>query len=273
MKPKPGQTIVYRDELTDDFFETRTNRTVSVDGNYRYLPKNPFFRFFSFLAYYCLALPLLWLYGKLILRVRVEGRKNVRKLKKTGYVVYCNHTNWWDSFIGAVFVARPKRTYVVANKTAISIRGIRTLVRMLGCIPVPDTTRAFMNFNGAVKRLMKEKKALVVFPEAHIWPYYTGIRPFSAVSFQYAVAGRRPRPPGRGHLPRAEKGRKTREKAPSHHSHRRAGLSRSHGRQKMRGGKAARAGVRLYGDKGRFTRQLRVLPVRQAGRGLTAGGV
>lgn len=123
MKPKPGQTIVYRDELTDDFFETRTNRTVSVDGNYRYLPKNPFFRFFSFLAYYCLALPLLWLYGKLILRVRVEGRKNVRKLKKTGYVVYCNHTNWWDSFIGAVFVARPKRTYVVANKTAISIRG------------------------------------------------------------------------------------------------------------------------------------------------------
>ena len=30
---------------------------------------------------------------------------------------------------------------------------------------------------------------LVVFPEAHIWPYYTGIRPFSAVSFQYAVAG------------------------------------------------------------------------------------
>ncbi|MBS6464009.1 MAG: 1-acyl-sn-glycerol-3-phosphate acyltransferase [Firmicutes bacterium] len=189
MKPKPGQTIVYRDELTDDFFETRTNRTVSVDGNYRYLPKNPFFRFFSFLAYYCLALPLLWLYGKLILRVRVEGRKNVRKLKKTGYVVYCNHTNWWDSFIGAVFVARPKRTYVVANKTAISIRGIRTLVRMLGCIPVPDTTRAFMNFNGAVKRLMKEKKALVVFPEAHIWPYYTGIRPFSAVSFQYAVAG------------------------------------------------------------------------------------
>ena len=154
MKPKPGQTIVYRDELTDDFFETRTNRTVSVDGNYRYLPKNPFFRFFSFLAYYCLALPLLWLYGKLILRVRVEGRKNVRKLKKTGYVVYCNHTNWWDSFIGAVFVARPKRTYVVANKTAISIRGIRTLVRMLGCIPVPDTTRAFMNFNGAVKRLM-----------------------------------------------------------------------------------------------------------------------
>lgn len=188
MKPKPGQTIVYRDELTDDFFETRTNRTVSVDGNYRYLPKNPFFRFFSFLAYYCLALPLLWLYGKLILRVRVEGRKNVRKLKKTGYVVYCNHTNWWDSFIGAVFVARPKRTYVVANKTAISIRGIRTLVRMLGCIPVPDTTRAFMNFNGAVKRLMKEKKALVVFPEAHIWPYYTGIRP--VFGGQLSICGR-----------------------------------------------------------------------------------
>ena len=26
---------------------------------------------------------------------------------------------------------------------------------------------------------------LAIFPEAHIWPFYTGIRPFSATSFRY----------------------------------------------------------------------------------------
>lgn len=28
---------------------------------------------------------------------------------------------------------------------------------------------------------------MTIYPEAHIWPYYTGIRPFKAVSFQYPV--------------------------------------------------------------------------------------
>ncbi len=266
MKPKPGQTIVYRDELTDDFFETRTNRTVSVDGNYRYLPKNPFFRFFSFLAYYCLALPLLWLYGKLILRVRVEGRKNVRKLKKTGYVVYCNHTNWWDSFIGAVFVARPKQDgdlhprhpHARAHAGLYSRAGYHAGV---------------YEFQRRGKAPDEGEKGARGLPGSAYLALLYRNPPVFGGQLSICGRGRRPRPPGRGHLPRAEKGRKTREKTPSHHSHRRAGLSRSHGRQKMRGGKAARAGIRLYGDKGRFARQLRVLPVRQAGRGLTAGGV
>lgn len=48
MKPKPGQTIVYRDELTDDFFETRTNRTVSVTGTTAISRKIPFSVFSPF---------------------------------------------------------------------------------------------------------------------------------------------------------------------------------------------------------------------------------
>ena len=29
---------------------------------------------------------------------------------------------------------------------------------------------------------------MTIYPEAHIWPYYTKIRPFEAVSFKYPVA-------------------------------------------------------------------------------------
>lgn len=195
MKLKAGQTVFYKDELNDDFMDTLKNRTVKIDGNYRYLPRNPFFRMFSFLLYYCVAIPVLWLYGKLFLRIRIEGRKNLKKLKKSGYILYCNHTNWWDAFSGSVFMARPKRTYIVASKDALSIKGIATIVRMLGGIPLPDTTQAYVNFNTAINRIMEKKQALIVYPEAHIWPYYTGVRPFSSISFKYAVAANVPAVP------------------------------------------------------------------------------
>ena len=32
-----------------------------------------------------------------------------------------------------------------------------------------------------------EKKCVVIYPEAHVWPYYTGIRPFPASSFRFPV--------------------------------------------------------------------------------------
>ena len=31
------------------------------------------------------------------------------------------------------------------------------------------------------------KKCVMIYPEAHIWPYYTGIRPFRELSFRYPV--------------------------------------------------------------------------------------
>lgn len=31
------------------------------------------------------------------------------------------------------------------------------------------------------------KSSVTIFPEAHIWPYYTKIRPFGAASFKYPV--------------------------------------------------------------------------------------
>ena len=43
------------------------------------------------------------------------------------------------------------------------------------------------SFVKAVERLEDEGKVIVVYPEAHIWPYYTKIRPFPDTSFRYPV--------------------------------------------------------------------------------------
>ena len=38
-----------------------------------------------------------------------------------------------------------------------------------------------------IKKRIAQGHTVTVYPEAHIWPYYTGIRPFKADSFGYAA--------------------------------------------------------------------------------------
>ena len=39
----------------------------------------------------------------------------------------------------------------------------------------------------AVERRVNHHHPIVVFPEAHIWPYYTKIRPFKSTAFKYPI--------------------------------------------------------------------------------------
>ncbi len=58
---------------------------------------------------------------------------------------------------------------------------------MLGAIPTPDTKNATKNFLNQVEKRIKNKASVTIYPEAHIWPYYTKIRNFKVVSFKYPV--------------------------------------------------------------------------------------
>lgn len=185
-----GKKFVYHDELSDDFAGTHID-TKKIPSDYCYLHKSVSFRFWSFLLYYCIALPILLLIGKIHFGIRVRGRKNIRCLK-TGYFVYGNHTQAADSWIGHVFLCRPRRTYIIANPDAVSIPFVRHLTVALGALPLPSELKGYENFLHCLDTLMKEKKAVVIYPEAHIWPYYTGIREYPATSFIY---------PARFHVP------------------------------------------------------------------------
>lgn len=180
-----GTIRYYEDEATTDFLITKINRKVTVDGNYRYLNENLFYKIFSFILYYCIAIPVLllitWIKG-----IKVYGRKNIRGLK-TGYVMYINHTNPIDAFLAQVRYARPRRGYIIANKDAVSIKGIGWLVKALGTFPLPDTKMGLVNLTKAVGTILSDRKVLIVYPEAHVWDYYTGLRPFPLTSFKFAV--------------------------------------------------------------------------------------
>ena len=180
---KAKRIVYYEDALNDDFAGTKIKRR-PLPAKYKFHSRNPVFNFFSVLLYYLLAWPIIFLVLK-IMRVKVVGKKNLKKIRRCGYFVYGNHTQIIDALTSQIFASKGKRTFIVADQDATSIPFIRPLLKMLGILPVPLTPEEGSKFSQAIAYHIKKKHVITIFPEAHIWPYSTHIRPFGNNSFVY----------------------------------------------------------------------------------------
>ena len=55
------------------------------------------------------------------------------------------------------------------------------------CVNYHCNKETMKNFLKTIEIRIKQGYSITIFPEAHIWPYYTKIRPFKSVSFKYPV--------------------------------------------------------------------------------------
>lgn len=179
------RVIYYSDPINDDFAGTNI-QTCALDDSFRFVHTGLLWRALSWLVYYLIALPIVWLVAKLWLGLKFENRRALSQLRQTGVFLYGNHTLILDAFVGPL-AAFPKRCYIVAGPDAVSIPGLRTLVMLLGALPIPTTLSGMRCFLDAVSLRCREGACIAVYPEAHIWPYYTGVRSFPDTSFRYPV--------------------------------------------------------------------------------------
>lgn len=180
----PEKTVYYKDPLHDDFAGTNITN-VTVDETFPYEHKNPLWRFFAWIAYYLIAMPLVWFYMRVLLQVKFVNRKAMKKVKKTPCFLYGNHTGFYDAFTPNL-LSFPRRNKIVVSSDTVSIKGLKSVVQMLGAIPVPTKRSGMKRFLRAIEQ-DHETCNVTVYPEAHIWPYYTGVRPFEGTSFTYPV--------------------------------------------------------------------------------------
>ncbi|MCI6728830.1 MAG: 1-acyl-sn-glycerol-3-phosphate acyltransferase [Clostridiales bacterium] len=179
------KVIYYSDPLNDDFAGNHIT-TKPVGKDFPFLHKSFWWNIWSFFIYYFVAIPLVFIICKVYLGLKFENKKNMRKVGKSGCFLYGNHTRSLDAVLPAM-AAFPKRGYIVANPDAVSIPGLRNLVQLIGCIPLPTELKAFPGFLEALETRCREGACVGIFPEAHIWPFYTGVRPFVGTSFRYPV--------------------------------------------------------------------------------------
>ena len=184
----PREKLVwYSDPLHDDFAATSGKiDATEIDGSYDYGIRGPVRRVLAFLLYRVIATPVVFLFCKLALGYRIRNRKVLRGLK-SGYFLYGNHTqDTCDAFLPSL-ITFPRACDIVTAPDAASIPGLRYIVARMGCIPLGTTLEGKIHFLKALGERIGEGRAVAIYPEAHIWPWYNGVRPFPDGSFAFPV--------------------------------------------------------------------------------------
>ncbi len=156
-----------------------------VDKNYRFVNRNIFFRFFSNLLFYLVALPLLDLVSKLFFGLRIEGKRNLRYLKG-GAITVTNHIHVLDSPMVACCLF-PRKPFFATLKSNFEIPVIRHLVRLLGGVPIPESPKALHAFMESMRKELEKGRVVHFYPEASLWPWHDELRPFRNGAFHLAV--------------------------------------------------------------------------------------
>ena len=186
-KEEEKKTIYFKDELNDDFADNNIS-TKSISDNYRYINNSWLFRFNSFWLRYLFAVPVLTIMMLFMYRPKIKNKQVLKQLKKKGYYVYANHVLPLDPIVIPVKANPGKACVIISSHDAFSIHPIVTwLIKHFYTIPIPNNKDMFDNYVECLSFHIKHRRRVLIFPEAHIWPYYNKIRKFKAGSFRYPV--------------------------------------------------------------------------------------
>ncbi len=178
------KVIYYTDESADEFSVAEIEPRV-IDENYVYIHTSRFKKFTHFFWYRVVATPIAFLYDKLVFGHKAKGTHKLKKHRKDGYFLYGNHTqDIADPFIPNM-ICFPKTTYMIVHPNNVSMPVLGKITPSLGALPIPEGMKAYKNFLEAVETRISQGHVVVIYPEAHIWPYYTKIRNFPDTSFTY----------------------------------------------------------------------------------------
>lgn len=192
--PKAERVFYYTSEEDDPIKTDEQEKKIKVGlpEGYEFIPKNPFVKIYSAALFRGF-----WIFGQWYEKgywgLKIHGREKLKKARGKGYVIYANHTNPFHDVFGPAMVA-DRRIFTIISPVNLKIPGIGKFLPMIGGLPLGSTVDEKKAFNEAVDKRLKQKKCLVIYPEAHVWPYATKIRKFPAgdKSFKYATRNNLP---------------------------------------------------------------------------------
>lgn len=174
--------IYYYKSYDEDIIKSQ-NQDYKLKEDYKWIHTNIIYKFVSYLVYYPFLLFSL-IYSKLVLKVSFVNKKCLKNVDN--YFAYSNHTLEMGDVLNPILASFPKRPYAVCSSANLGIPFLGKIIPMLGGIVITPDIHKMIKFNKAVSYYAK-KHPIFIYPEAHLWPYYTGIRPFNNSSFTYPV--------------------------------------------------------------------------------------
>ncbi len=185
-----SKTYYYKSETED--FVGQNIKKIDINEEYKYINKNFFWKIVSFIVYRIIAMPIAFIYCKFVFNLKFVNKKVLKKCKDSGYFTYSNHTHKiLDTFIPTL-ANFPRKCQIIAHPDNVAIPFLGTFNKMMGAFPIPSNIGAMKKFLSAMEFYLDKKNVITVYPEAHVWPYYTKIRDFAITSFKYPVKLEKP---------------------------------------------------------------------------------
>lgn len=181
---KTKKSVRYYTSYKTDFFAAA--KDYSLPPDYKWVRRDLISRAASAIVYTA-ALIFSNIYCRLFLHVKIKGAHKIRSVKGTGLFLYGNHTQPIGDVFNPALACFPKRIYTVVSTANYALPVIGKILPFLGALPIPDTLRRMKKLDDAIEQRLKQNSPIIIYPEAHVWEYYTKIRPFGATSFKFPV--------------------------------------------------------------------------------------
>ena len=186
------ETKIYH-SYSDDFVET-ADQTYELPADYRWVDGSRSGKV-KYAVLHGVGLVIASIYDKIILGRRVHDRDAIKRFHNEdggGYFIYANHTQPVGDAALPMLLSFPRRAYVIVSPSNLGIPVIGPLLPYLGALPTPSDMQGLKELDKAVEQRLSEGSAIMVYPEAHLWPWHTGIRPLPTSAFSFPVATGRP---------------------------------------------------------------------------------
>lgn len=176
--------VVTFDGFDADFVdEVSSKRRIGKDYKYRH--KNPLWHACAFILYRMIVFPIAFLYCKIALRQKIIGRKKLKGHRS--YVLYCMHNEPVGDAMTPSQVAFPKKAHVVIHPDNVALPIVGRILPMLGGLPTPTDLGGIRSYIRETSAMLSRGAVITVYPEAHVWPRCTFVRPFRESAFDLAV--------------------------------------------------------------------------------------
>lgn len=178
------KTVYYENHKQDFVFSKHQDYVLPED--YEWAPDNIKTKLMSAIAFR-IAQIFGGIYCRLFLHTKVKNRKVIKKAKGRGFFLYGNHTQEVGDVFQPVLVCGSRRYFAVAGLANYGIPVIGKLLPLIGGLPIPDDIHKMKKMIDGTYKRIKQNYCVVIYPEAHVWPYCTFIRDFPDTSFRFPV--------------------------------------------------------------------------------------
>lgn len=199
---------IYYYEPTDDVVQT-AHQDFQLSQSFRWLREKPREKLWSsIIRHGAKAFAFGYTYG--IKHVKIVGSEKLKALDQQSCFIYGNHTQPINDVFMPFLLGKARQFYAIAAPANWGIPILGPLLSYGGGLPTGSNLHQTMELLRAIQKVVAQDGHVFIYPEAHVWPAYTEIRPFPLTSFRFPVKTQRPafsmtttyQPPRHGKKPR-----------------------------------------------------------------------